>query len=219
MKWSNKAWKQILPIYQSIINMPFIKELMDGTLPIDKFQFYIAQDSIYLESYGKALAIIAAKAHSAQDSLAFIRFAEGAIVVERDMHKSYFKSFNMTDKVHCQPACHHYSHFLKSTAALDSVEIGMAAVLPCFWIYKKVGDYIYENHSKNNPYQKWIDTYAGEKFGLSVTQAIDICDSIASQCTEQQQQAMTEAFVTSGRLEFFFWDGAYRMKTFDIPST
>ena len=44
-----------------------------------------------------------------------------------------------------QPVCHHYVHFLKSTAALDAVEIAMAAVLPCFWIYQKVGDYIYDN--------------------------------------------------------------------------
>lgn len=212
MNWSTKTWKEILPIYQSIIDMPFIKELTDGTLPMEKFQFYLAQDSIYLESFGRALAIIAARADSIEDSLAFIRFAEGAIIVERDMHESYFKSFNLTDRGCCEPTCHHYTHFLKSTAALDAVEVGMAAVLPCFWIYKEVGDYIYKNHSKNNPYQQWIDTYAGEEFGVLVAQAIDICNSVASQCTKKQQQAMTDAFVTASGLEFMFWNSAYYLK-------
>lgn len=212
MKWSSKAWTQIAPIYRSIIDMPFIRELMDGTLPMEKFQFYIAQDSLYLESFGKALAMIAARAGSAEDSLAFIRFAEGAIVVERDMHASYFRRFHITDRAYPEPACHHYSHFLKSVAALDAVEVAMAAVLPCFWIYKEVGDYIYAHHVRNNPYQKWIDTYAGEEFGASVAQAIDICDSAASQCTEKQQQAMTDAFVTASRLEYQFWDGAYHLR-------
>jgi thiaminase/transcriptional activator TenA len=50
---------------------------------------------------------------------------------------------------------------------LAQVEVTMASVLPCFWIYKKVGDHIYQQQNKqNNPYQTWIDTYAGEEFGL-----------------------------------------------------
>lgn len=212
MNWSDKAWKQITPIYQSIIEMPFIKELMDGTLAIDRFQFYIAQDSFYLESYGRALAIIAARVNSTDDSLTYIRFAESAIVVEREMHESFFKTFNLTDKGGMEPSCHHYSHFLKSTAALDAVEVGMSAILPCFWIYKAVGDYIYKNCSKNNPYKVWIDTYAGDEFGVAVSKAIDTCDVIASKCTELQRQAMTDAFIMASRLEFLFWDSAYSLK-------
>lgn len=211
MNWSTKTWEQISPIYQSIIDMPFIKELMDGTLPMEKFLFYIAQDSFYLESYGRALAIIAARANSTDDSLTYVRFAESAIVVEQEMHKSFFKTFNLVDKGYCEPACHHYIHFLKSTAALDAVEVGMAAILPCFWIYKAVGDYIYENCLENNPYKKWIDTYAGEEFGLSVSKAIETCDSVAYQCTEVQKQAMTDAFITASQLEFHFWDSAYHL--------
>ncbi|MDR1172847.1 MAG: thiaminase II [Bacteroidales bacterium] len=212
MNWSTKTWKETLPIYQSIIDMPYIKELMDGTLPMEKFQFYLAQDSIYLESFGRTFALIAARADSIQDSLAYIRFAEMVIVVEREMHESYFRSFNLTDTGCAEPACHHYNHFLKSTAALDAVEVGMAATLPCFWIYREVGDYIYKNHSANNPYQQWIDTYASEEFSVFVNQAIDICDAVASQCTEKQQRAMTDAFITASRLEFQFWDSAYYLE-------
>lgn len=212
MNWSSKTWEEISPIYQSIIKMPFIKELMDGTLPKEKFLFYIAQDSFYLESYGRALAIIAARANTTNNMLTYIRFAESAIVVEREMHKSFFKIYNLQEKGVCEPACHHYTHFLKSTAALDSIEVGMAAILPCFWIYKAVGDYIYENSVENNPYKAWIDTYAGEEFGISTAKAIETCDIIANKSTEEQRKAMTEAFVTASRLEFNFWNSAYYIK-------
>ena len=212
MNWSNKTWEQIASIYNSIINMPFITELMNGTLPMDKFQFYIAQDSFYLEAYGRALAIVAARANSTKDLLTYLRFAESAVVVEQELHESFFKTFKLIDKGNIEPSCHHYTHFIKSTAALDTVEVAMAAILPCFWIYKAVGDYIYENSSKNNPYQKWIDTYAGEEFGLSVIKAIETCDHVASQCTELQRQAMTRSFITASRLEFNFWDSAYKLK-------
>ena len=213
MNWSTKTWEQIQPIYQDIINMPFIKELMDGTLALERFQFYIAQDSHYLEHFGRSLSVIAARMPDIKDLFAFIRFAEGAIVVENSLHESYFKDFNLVDKGIMQPTCHHYVHFLKSTAAIENVEVAVAAVLPCFWIYKEVGDYIYkQKQSANNPYQKWINTYAGEEFGTIVQQAIAICDDIASSCTASQQQSMTKAFITSSQLEFQFWDSAYHLR-------
>jgi thiaminase (transcriptional activator TenA) len=213
MNWSNKTWEQIQPIYQSIIKMPFIAEMMKGTLALERFQFYIAQDSHYLEHFGRSLSIIAARIQNIKDSLAFIRFAEGAIIVENALHESYFKDFNLTDKGIMQPSCHHYAHFLKSIASLGSVEVAVAAVLPCFWIYKEVGDYIYKNQQPiNNPYQKWIDTYSGEEFNKVVQQAITICDSLASSCTKSQQHFMTKAFITSSQLEFQFWDSAYHLR-------
>lgn len=213
MKWSEQAWEAITPVYQSIKEMPFINELKDGVLPVEKFQFYIQQDACYLEHFARALALIGARATRLDDALSFIRFAENAIVVENALHGSYFVDFGVKAAESPAPACHHYIHFLKSTAALDAVEIAMAAVLPCFWIYKQIGDHIY--HSTNNPdnrYKKWIDTYAGEEFGLAVKSAIEICDRAAAGTTEAVRAGMTEAFISASRLEFDFWDGAYRLR-------
>lgn len=213
MTWSTKVWEQIQPTYQKILQMPFITELMQGSLALEKFQFYMAQDAHYLEHFGRALALIAARAYAVQDCLAFIEFAKGAIVVENALHEAYFKDFNLQDRGEIQPTCHHYAHFLKSTASLDSIEVAMAAVLPCFWIYKEVGDYIYKHQGTTpNPYQKWIDTYAGKEFGTVVEQAISICDRIAANTTFAQQTAMAEAFKTASYLEFQFWDSAYQLK-------
>ena len=214
MKWSEHTWQAIEQRYESILDMPFIKELSDGTLPQKKFRFYMAQDSLYLEHFGRTLSLIAAKIQDLQDVLAFMRFAENAIVVENALHESYFVDFGVSDKGVAEPACHHYIHFLRSTAALESVEIAVAAVLPCFWIYREVGDYIYSNQNAiNNPYQKWIDTYGGEEFSVAVDQAIAICDRLAENSTEETRKKMTEAFIMSTRMEFRFWEGAYELKT------
>jgi len=216
MSWSAKTWETAKPIYNTILEMPFIKELMEGKLAIEKFQFYITQDSFYLDHFGRALALIGARAQSIEDALSFIKFGEGAIVVENALHQSFFTEFNIQEKGVIQPACHHYVHYLKSKAALDQIEVAMAAVLPCFWIYKKVGDYIYQNQTlKNNPYQKWIETYAGEAFGILVERAITMCDQVAKQCTPQQQALMTDAFITASRLEWSFWDAAYNLRKWD----
>lgn len=214
MKWSELTWKQAEKQYQSILHMPFITELSKGTLPKEKFQFYMAQDAMYLEHFGRALALIGARAFDLQDVLTYIRFAENAIVVENALHEHYFKKFDITDKGKLQPICHHYIHFIKSTAALESVEIAMAAVLPCFWIYKKVGEHIYHNQqSDNNPYKKWIDTYVGEAFAACVAQAISICDKVAVNTTPVMRERMTEAFITASQLEYNFWEAAYELKS------
>jgi len=213
MKWSNTAWDDALPIYNAITAMPFITELAAGTLDPEKFKYYMQQDAHYLEYFARTLAVIAAKVHDVNAMLDFIRFAEGAIVVERALHDGYFKQYEVGERVAMSPTCHHYVHFMQSTAYGADVAVAMAAVLPCFWIYKKVGDHILKHQSQNaNPYADWIATYAGEEFGIIVDKAIALCDEAASQATAAQQEAMTAAFITASRLEFAFWDSAYRLE-------
>ena len=86
-----------------------------------------------------------------------------------------------------------------------------AAILPCFWIYKKVGDHILETqNSKNNPYKNWIDTYSGEEFAEGVKKAITYTDRMAENSTPEIRSQMLEAFITASKLEYNFWDAAYR---------
>jgi thiaminase/transcriptional activator TenA len=213
MKWSNTAWDDALPIYNTITAMPFITELAAGTLDPEKFKYYMQQDAHYLEYFARTLAVIAAKVHDVNAMLDFIRFAEGAVVVERDLHDGYFKQYGVGERAAMSPTCHHYVHFMQSTAYGADVAVAMAAVLPCFWIYKKVGDHILEHQSQNaNPYADWIAAYAGEEFGIIVDKAISLCDKEASLASAAQQEAMTAAFITASKLEFAFWDSAYRLE-------
>jgi len=213
MKWSEKAWAASLPIYNDIINMSFVKELASGTLDVEKFKFYLQQDAHYLEYFARALAIIAAKAQDVDVMLDFVRFSEGAVIVERALHDSYFKEYAIEQRTTMSPTCHHYVHYLQSTVYMSDSAVGMAAVLPCFWIYQMVGEHILSIEQKSeNRYQNWIGTYAGEAFGLLVKKAIAICDAAAATSTPQQQELMTEAFIMASRLEYAFWDSAYGLE-------
>jgi len=217
MKWSENAWKEIYTVYSSILELPFNEELMTGELLKSRFQFYIQQDAVYLGEFSRALSLIAARCINNPYTLDFIRFAEGSVVVEKALHEGYIKQFGLTQQVTASPTCQNYTQFLLTKASLDQVEVAMAAVLPCFWIYKRVGDYIYaEGNKEANPYQEWINTYAGEEFGLLVEKAIAICDDVASQCSVTQQRQMTTAFVMASKLEWMFWDSAYKMEEWPV---
>lgn len=213
MNWTDHAWQSIQPLFQEILEMPFIQELKEGTLPLEKFQFYMLQDAKYLEHYGRALAALGSKAADNKMALDFFEFGKNALVVESALHEAYFEQFGLQahQEITIEPICHHYIHFLKSTVAFDPIEVATAAILPCFWIYKEVGDHILETqNSSNNPYKNWIDTYSGDEFAEGVKLAITYTDIMAENATAEKRKLMLEAFKTASKLEFMFWDAAYK---------
>ena len=73
--WTASLWLQITPIYDAILDHPFIGGLTDGSLPADVFAGYVAQDVHYLRTYSRALAGVAAKAPTLADTAMFSRHA------------------------------------------------------------------------------------------------------------------------------------------------
>ncbi|MFT6341770.1 MAG: thiaminase/transcriptional activator TenA, partial [Glaciecola sp.] len=46
--------------------------------------------------------------------------------------------------------------------------------------------------------------------------AIDICDEVAAECTQQQRLAMTQTFNASAKLEWMFWDSAWKLEQWPV---
>jgi thiaminase/transcriptional activator TenA len=214
MSFTATLWQQIEPVYQAILDHPFNRELADGSLSRERFKFYVQQDALYLADFGRALAILASRSTCPARMLELLRFAEGAVAVERALHEEYFRHFGITDPTGDQsPACFAYTNFMIATAANKGYEEGLAALLPCFWIYKEVGTHIHRTAAAGNPYQRWIDTYAGEEYGRVVDRAIEMTDEAAEMTSAAGRAAMERAFVASSRLEWMFWDSAYRLES------
>jgi thiaminase/transcriptional activator TenA len=73
-----------------------------------------------------------------------------------------------------------------------------------------VGKHIHARSASPNPYQAWIDTYAGEEFEEAVDAVIAVVDDVAQQATPRTLAAMHHAFTRAAQLEWMFWDSAYR---------
>ena len=61
MSYCEGVWQQALPRRAAILDLPFNRELAAGTLPRETFQFYMLQDSLYLDGYSRALSLLSAK--------------------------------------------------------------------------------------------------------------------------------------------------------------
>lgn len=216
-QWSEIAWNKARPLFSKIKNHAFIKNLMDGSLSEEQFAFYIAQDSIYLGEYGKVLAGIGAKLSNLQYRSLFLKFSCDTIFVEHELHKTYKTSLNSNEELKASPTCLLYTSFLHQQLAMQPIEVAIASVLPCFVIYKKVGDFILENQmAHNNPYQNWINTYGGDDFAEAVQQAEDIVNSLAKTVSVEIEQKMTDAYLTASSLEWMFWNSAYQLEKWPL---
>lgn len=203
-KWSELAWTAADHIYRAILDLPFVRELADGTLPRDTFERYIGQDSLYISNYCRVLAHIASRLHSSEHTEAFLEFARDGVAVEKALHSGYITARTG----HMSPACGFYTS-LQNAQATAPVEVEAASVLPCFWVYQKVGKHIAATARPDNPYADWIATYSDPVFDASNERAIAICDSLAEGTTPAIRQLMTDIFVECTRMEWLFWHSAY----------
>jgi thiaminase/transcriptional activator TenA len=214
MNFSDSLWKHITPIYQHIIAHPFNRELAEGLLDEEKFLFYMQQDAYYLIEFSRALALIAGRAISSKIIFPFLHFALGTLTSERQLHAQFLVHNDQNDPIEPSTACIGYTQYLIATAATAPIEEAIAAVLPCFWIYREVGRHIAERSTENNPYIKWIDTYSSQNFSDGVNQAIALLDEVASSCSTTTLARMKKAFEYSALFEWHFWNDAYHKTVF-----
>lgn len=218
--FSREAWERNAPVYEVIRTMPFNAELAAGTLSEARFKHYITQDAHYLIGFGRALTLAAAKAPNPDRIVQFAKSAEGAIVVERALHGSFFRHYGITPAAFARtplsPACHHYVSYLLATAHAEPYEVVLGALLPCFWIYAEVGRDIHARAAPANPYQAWIDTYAGEEFHTAVRAVIAATDEAAADASSSLRERMHAAFTRATQLEWVFWDSAFRLEVWPV---
>jgi Putative transcription activator len=216
MSFTRELWRAIEPIYAQILAHPFNQELASGTLAQEKFQFYIKQ---MRSTHGLCEGTCHAcrKSSNCDDIVQFVKFSQEAIVAERALHEFYFSLYKTTLDVSYSPSCFSYTNYMLATASLRSYEEGVAVLLPCFWIYREVGNAIHRTasqhaHYAQHPYKNWIDMYSSPEYSALVDKMIHLTDSVAADATPLTKKLMTEAFVYSSRLEWLFWDSAYRME-------
>jgi len=217
-EFSQLALKRVIDIVDSIKSHPFNMELASGSLEQSKFMYYIEQDGLYLKDFSRSLAMIASRCPS-KYMKSFLSFSEEALIAEQEVVHGFFrKIFSIKDTGKLTLATISYTSFLLQSCATAPIEVAIASVLPCFWIYKIVGQSIFEKAktNTNNPYWRWIETYSSEDFCMSVDNAIKIFDEIAASASEAVRCLMFDAFYKSTMLEWHFWNDAYQMKAFDM---
>ena len=211
MSWSAQVWERSSKIYESILGLPFIKELAAVTLPASKFSRYLAQDEVYIGNYGRQMYELADIMSTKEDHDLFVAYADSGIESEKIMHAMLIERFNVDTAVEASPVTREYNAHTRKAIETASREIGLAAMLPCMWIYNRVGLYILGiAELEGNPYREWIEEYGNEEFTRSTEEVVAMLDKWALSVDEQTRSRMTEAYLKGALYEYAFWDYGYR---------
>ena len=220
-KFSAQLRRRAGRIWRAIDAHPFLRELHAGTLPMNRFTYFILQDYVYLLDFAQVLCQGGAKSPDLETLELFCRHALGAVEVERSFHASFGKTLGLSrrqlDAVPKGPITQAYIGHLQSVARGGSLGEVVAAVLPCYWIYGEIGRRLYKKRPrKPKIYREWIETYASETFWRPVREQIRLMDRLGAAANGREKKLMTENFVLSSRYEFMFWEQAYRLESWPV---
>ena len=204
------------PIWERIFSHPFLREIKDGTLPVEKFRYYLTQDYQYLEGFARAVAMALAKA---PDSGLVEELSHRVLTpVERPLHHSLMEAAGVTmadiEAIGRSPTNTAYVNHMLVTASLHGLGPTAAALLPCPWTYHLLKDEV--GASEHPLYSKWTGAYVAGLLENSVAAWRSFVDRMAEDCSPAERAAMREAFLVSSRYEYMFWDMAYRREGWPV---
>ncbi|WP_135502041.1 TenA family protein [Roseovarius aestuariivivens] len=193
----------------------FVERLKDGTLPEDRFLYYLKQDYVFLIHFSRAWALAAAKADSLEEMQAASATVHALVHEEMPLHVEICAGHGI-DRATLEatpeaPGNLAYTRFvLEAGYSGDFLDL-MAALAPCVLGYGEIGARLAGN---TGPYKAWCDTYGGADYqGLCFDVGRLIDAALARRLGPDWAQlpratSLAHTFHTATRLEVGFWDMA-----------
>ena len=207
-----------LPIRQAILEHPFVRGIGQGDLDVERFKFYVAQDYVYLIDYARALALGAARAPQLETMSWFAGLLDETLNTEMELHRGYCARFGIShaelEATRAAPTTVAYTAYLLRVASQGSFGELAASLLPCQWGYWEIGDHLERQGTPPQAplYAEWVGMYSSHEFRDLALHLRSLTDDLGSVASPAEQAAMEDAYVTSLRLEYQFWDMAWRLE-------
>ena len=219
MKISEKLRKDAGYIWEKIFEHPFVVELYSGTLPMEKFRFYVLQDYNYLVDAIKNFSIICSRADSADAVKEIVEIAHLEATSE---FKGYEELLNKlgykiedAKNVDPLPVNVSYRSFLLATSSLRPYQESITSVLPCFWSYSEIAKYHRDklSENKNEIYVEWASVFLSEDYLNLVNKLRNLVDTSGQ---DFPYARLRDIFITASRYEYMYWDSAYKVEGWPV---
>ena len=216
--FSERLRDEAAQMWERIFEHPFLVEMKEGKLPIEKFRFYIKQDYAYLMDFARCLGLAAAKARARETMSAFASLLEASLTVEIEMLEELAEEIGVSvDDLRASEQAPtntaYVNHLLLISYSCTVGEI-MAAMLPCMWTYQLIGEILGGAHTiRGHPiYSAWCETYRSKEYIELVDWYRNLTDRYADESGPSISEKMRKHFMLSSRYEYMFWDMAYKME-------
>ena len=206
------------PIWEECLRHPFVTGIGDGTLGVEKFQYFMLQDYLYLFDYARVFALGVVKARDPKLMRTFAENVNAILGGEMNIHRAYMERLGITeDQVFAvKPALNNtsYTHYMLAVAESGGPMEIVAAILACSWSYAEIGQALAKRPgAADHPfYGEWVRGYASENYAATNQALMALMDELAKDATEAQFDRLAEIFVNCSRYELGFWDMAWEMR-------
>jgi thiaminase/transcriptional activator TenA len=210
-------WDVAAPLIAVTEKHPFLVAMVDGTLDMEAFRYYVVQDALYLKDFGDCLRRLGKnEGVDIADSERLEAFAIGAEEAELELHNSFFVQWGISEEgVEQMPNTLLYTSYMKRIVATRCHAEGLAAILPCFWVYMHVGkcmlklrEELGDSVQRPAQFDAWIDMYGGDEFEKEVKDYISMVDAACKTADDATMKEMEKHFMMCCKLEHMFWDQA-----------
>jgi thiaminase (transcriptional activator TenA) len=218
---SDRFREESATIWRSLHEHPFITELAEGKLPLEKFRFFLEQDNFYLEEYGRCLAMGAAKSRSERELRYFtvdlMQVLDAEIPSNLDLLAQVVElgADDRGGSITMAPANVAYTSYLQALSLRGGPLEIMASLLPCSWSYVEIAMALGERTDPTHPvYAGWIAYFSNPevvKMVDAMRRDFDVL-MLEEAATEARQREIGHIFATSSRLEHGFWQMAYTLQ-------
>lgn len=206
-------------VWESFHDHPFVRGIADGTLPKEKFQYYMLQDYVYLLDYAKVFSVGAAKATDPLVGRHFSKYVEQLMNGELNIHKAYMKMLGITeqDVLNVEQALDNlsYTSYMLRCAYEGGPAEVCAAILPCAISYEEIA----KEMVKRDPdcvnhefYGRWIEGYADPGYHEANAALRDLTAQVCETCSDAQIDHLVEIGRRCSLYEGCFWDMAWELR-------
>ncbi|MDA0301687.1 MAG: thiaminase II [Chloroflexi bacterium] len=201
--------------WDAIYALPFLAALAEGRLEQERFAYFIAQDVHYLDGFAGVLERAATLADDPVMHAFLTGEAANVKTVELALHGEFAPRLGLdVEAVRAQepgPVTVAYLDHMRAIAGHGTLGEVIAGVLPCYWVYRRIGLRLAAAPPPHELYATWVAAYASPEFGRAVDRQIALIDTLAEGADEAERDRMRRWFHRSLRYEWMFWDQADRL--------
>jgi thiaminase/transcriptional activator TenA len=199
--------------WQAYVAHPFVRRLAAGTLPERAFKHYLVQDWKFLIHFARAFALAVFKSDTLEDMRDRSATLHALLHTEMHLHVGFCRDWGLTESdmeaAPEAPQTMAYTRYVLERGLAGDVLDLEVALAPCTVGYAEIANAILADPARmtaGNPYQPWIDMYAGAEYQAVAASAVARLDRIgAARGADARFPVLARTFAEASRLEAAFW--------------
>jgi thiaminase/transcriptional activator TenA len=197
---------RLRPLWEAMLEHPFLRDIRAGTLPESVFTRWLAQDYLFAGHSVGVLGALLARAPGRHRDL----LLDALEAYREELRLFADQAARLGVSLEAAPGLvtHAYTQFLTATALGGSYAEGFTALFVLERAYYDAWRHVQEGLSSASPWSAFVQRWASEEFGAYVGRLERELDALAAEAGPEERASLSRVFELTVRYEIAFWEMA-----------